>query len=63
MVEARVKKLQLEEEKMLKKIEKTRNQAARMMIIHEENNQRYVEKLEHLNNQKIKLQEQKMLNR
>ena len=40
MVEARVKKLQLEEERMLKKIEQTRTQAKKMLKINEENNER-----------------------
>ena len=62
MVEARVRKLMLEEEKMLKKIEQTRNQARRMMEIHEENNQRQAKKLEHYQMVKMQLEEQRLLN-
>ena len=44
LVEIRVKKLQREEDKMLKKIEQTRRQADVMQRQIEENNERYRQK-------------------
>ena len=45
-METRVKKLEIEEERMLKKIEETRRQATNILNMQEESNQRYKEKME-----------------
>ena len=45
MVESRVKKLQIEEQKMMKKIEETRRQAEKIQKIHEENNKKYNDRM------------------
>ena len=42
LVETRVKKLQMEEERMLKKIEQTRMQADKMQRMHDESNEKYM---------------------
>lgn len=47
LVETRVKKLQKEEDKMLKKIEQTRKQAEMMQKQHDENNLRFRQKQQH----------------
>ena len=48
LVESRVKKLKKEEDKMLKRIAQTRQQADKMMKIQDENNYRYALKIQHM---------------